>query len=159
VAKPLAGGAANAVSVGVDAVSASVDAVSASVEAAPRIGASALRSAGLDGPGLLRRLERVLDSDQATAIAAVVGRSAALDELLRQLAANEGLWALIDVIAGSPAVRDAVTQQSVGLAGGVSRIVRSRARSVDDRIERVARPLGRQQPATAPAEPDPGTPQ
>jgi hypothetical protein len=199
--KPLAGGAAQAVSAGVDAapkvgatalrgtsavVSAGVDAapkvgatalrgtsavVSAGVDAAPRVGASALRSSALDGrrllsgldgrrlmSGLERALERALDSEQAAAIAGIVARSAALDEMLRQLAANDGLWALIDVIAGSPAVREAVTQQSVGLAGEVGNVVRGRARGVDDRIERVTR-FGRRGPPAAAAEPDPGVSQ
>jgi hypothetical protein len=149
VLKPVAGGAANAVSAGVDVVSAGVD-------AAPRIGASALRSTRLDGPGLLGRLERVLDSEQAAAVATVVARSAAFDELLRQMAANEGLWALIDVIAGSPAVREAVAQQGVGLADEVGYVVRSRARSVDDRIERITRLVGRRRSRPAGAEPHPG---
>jgi hypothetical protein len=59
------------------------------------------------------------------------------------------------VIAGSPAVRAAVTQQSVGLAGEVGYVVRSRARTVDDRIERITRLVGRRRRTAASAEPHP----
>ena len=48
------------------------------------------------------------------------------------------MWALIDVIAQSPAVTDAITQQGAGFADQVAAEVRERSRSLDARLERGA---------------------
>jgi hypothetical protein len=140
-AKPMAGWTAHAVWRG--------------VALAPRAAGVVLRTIGQDEVGRQQTLERVLNSEEAAAIARIVAGSAALDELLRHLPANDGLWNMIDLIAASPSVRSAVARQGVGFAGEVGLDVRTRARLVDDRIERAARSVGRGRARPAPAKADP----
>jgi hypothetical protein len=121
----------------------------------PRVAGAALRTIGQDEAGRQQVFETVLNSEEATAIARIVARSAALDELLRHLPANDGLWTMIDTIAASPSVRSAVARQGMGFAGEMGLDVRTRARLVDDRIERAARSVGRGRARTAPTQSDP----
>ena len=48
------------------------------------------------------------------------------------------MWSLIDEIAGSPAVTEAIAQQSVGFADHVAGTVRDRSRTADAKLERAA---------------------
>jgi hypothetical protein len=67
------------------------------------------------------------------------------------LPSSEAMWALIDVIAQSPAVTDAITQQGAGFADQVAGEVRERSRSLDARLERGAWRLLRRRARTPPA--------
>jgi hypothetical protein len=104
-------------------------------------------------------LERLLDSARLQAILAqVVGSSGAaqlidtffdsglFDRLVDRLLASDGLWRLVDVIAASPAVRAAVSQQGLGFADQVGDAVRARSRKGDRRLERAADRLMRRHP-------------
>jgi hypothetical protein len=62
-----------------------------------------------------------------------------LDVGVRQLLASEELWEMIDEIARSPAVGDAIAHQSMGLADEMADEVRIRSRRVDDWLERATR--------------------
>jgi hypothetical protein len=62
-----------------------------------------------------------------------------VDELVNRLIASEELWVLVDSIAKSPAVTEAIGRQSVGFADQVAGEVRARSRRADARLERVAR--------------------
>ena len=62
-----------------------------------------------------------------------------VDELVNRLIASEELWVLVDSIAKSPAVTEAIGRQSIGFAEQVAGEVRTRSRNADARLERVAR--------------------
>lgn len=123
-----------------DAALATLDAVLAS-----RLGAEAV--------------DRLLDSELAKrAIARAVERiademgegptldSPAMDRLVARLLESEELWLVVDEIAQSPAVTEAITRQSVSFADQVAGQVRDRSRSADARLERAARRVLRRPP-------------
>lgn len=128
------------------------------VGAAAELGVSVERRA-LDRLLESGELERLLASAQLQAIAAQVVRSegaaqlidtffdsALFDRLVDRLLSSDGLWRLIDVIAASPAVRAAVSQQGLGFADQVGEAVRTRSRKADRRLERAAERLMRNHP-------------
>ncbi len=104
-------------------------------------------------------VDRVLDSELAErAIARAVERvademgtgpaldSPAMDRLVARLLESEELWLVVDEIAQSPAVTEAITRQSVGFADQVAGQVRNRSRKADARLERAARRALRRPP-------------
>jgi hypothetical protein len=110
-------------------------------------------------------VDRVLDNELAKrAIARAVERvademgegpaldSPAMDRLVARLLESEELWLVVDEIAQSPAVTEAITRQSVGFADQVAGQVRDRSRSADARLERAARRVLRR-PPNGPASP------
>jgi hypothetical protein len=78
-----------------------------------------------------RVLERAIDS--------VFDDGRVIDELVTRLIDSEDLWVLVEEIAQSPAVTDAIGRQSIGFADQVAGGVRARSRTADERLERVAR--------------------
>jgi hypothetical protein len=72
-----------------------------------------------------------------------------VDETVTRLPEREALWALIDEVAQSPAVTDAITQQGMGFADQVADDVRGRSRHADARLERAALRLLRRHPPEA----------
>lgn len=80
-----------------------------------------------------------------------------VDDVVARVLESEELWLVVDEVARSPAVTDAITQQSMGFADQVAGVVRGRSLRADDRLERVARRLLRRSPngsaASAPVEP------
>jgi hypothetical protein len=103
-------------------------------DALDRVLGSALADDLLD-----RLVARAADSPEAERAARRVIDSRLFDAVLRQLLESEGLWLLVDEIAGSPAVTNAISQQSVGFANQMAGVVRDRSRTADDRLERLAR--------------------
>lgn len=108
-------------------------------------------------------VDRVLDSQLAKrAIARAVEQvademgegptldSPAMDRLVARLLESEELWRVVDEIAQSPAVTEAITRQSVGFADQVAGQVRDRSRSADARLERAARRVLRRGPSAEP---------
>jgi hypothetical protein len=93
----------------------------------------------LDGPELERAVETALDSAAAERLVGRVIESRLLDEAVRRLLESEELWLLVEEIARSPAVTDAITRQSVGFADQVAEGVRVRSRRADAWLERAAR--------------------
>ncbi len=93
-----------------------------------------------DSPGMERMVGRVLDSRL-------------LDTGMARLLASEELWEMVDEIAQSPAVSDAIAHQSMSFADEMAGEVRTRTRRIDDRLARAARKaFGRR------AEPGPDVP-
>ena len=91
-------------------------------------------AAALDSPAFERAVAQVLASRVVDeAIVEIIERT------LARLPESPALWQLIDEVAASPAVRAAVTQQSVGLAGELAEDVRTRSRRADDQLETAAR--------------------
>ena len=63
---------------------------------------------------------------------------------------GEELWLVVDEIAQSPAVTEAITRQSIGFADQVAGGVRGRSRNADAWLERAARRALRRPPAAPP---------
>ncbi|MDX6635225.1 MAG: hypothetical protein QOF06_1428 [Solirubrobacterales bacterium] len=155
-----------------DAALATLDAVLASrvgAEAVDRVLASELASRTLgkvlEGPlveavardvvryGVLERLaDSVLDSPAAERVLVRVLDSKLLDEAVRRLLEGDELWLVVDEVAQSPAVTEAITRQSVGFADQVAGGVRGRSRNADAWLERAARHALRRPPAGPPPE-------
>jgi hypothetical protein len=66
-------------------------------------------------------------------------RDGIADELVARLLESEELWLLVDEVARSPAVTDAISHQGAGLADQVAAVVRDRSRKADARLETAAR--------------------
>lgn len=110
--------------------------------------------AALESPGAERLVDRVVNNQSSERLVAHVIESRLVDEAVARLLESEDLWILVDEVARSPAVTDAITQQSLGFADQVAGVVRGRSRSADERLERMARRLLRRAPdGAAPAPP------
>ena len=75
-----------------------------------------------------------------------------LDEAVQRLLEGEELWLVVNEIAQSPAVTEAITRQSIGFADQVAGGVRGGTRSADAWLERAARRALRRPPAGPPPE-------
>ncbi len=98
-------------------------------------------SALLEGPfidNLAREIARRQVIQRITVEAIEAGEIA---PIIDALLAREELWVLVQEIAESPAVSEAVRQQSFGFADQVGDEVRGRSRSADDILARAARRL------------------
>src|SRR5450755_2220360 len=96
----------------------------------------------LGGPGrqaVLAGVELVLESAAAERLVRGVMESRLIDAVLAELLESDGLWVMIEEIAQSPAVTNAISQQGVGFANQMAGVVRDRSRTADDRLERLAR--------------------
>jgi hypothetical protein len=93
----------------------------------------------LEGPELERTIETALDSAAAERLVGRVIESRLLDEAVRRLLESEELWLLVEEIARSPAVTEAITRQSMGFADQVAGGVRAGSRRADLWLERAAR--------------------
>jgi hypothetical protein len=100
----------------------------------------------LEGPELERVIEQALESPAMERVVGRVIESRLLDEAVDRLLESEELWVLVEEIARSPAVTDAITQQSAGFADQVAGGVRARSRTADDWVERVVRRALRREP-------------
>jgi hypothetical protein len=77
------------------------------------------------------------------------------DQLIVRLLESQELWLLVDEIAQSPAVTEAITQQSLGFADEVADEVNVRTRRADAIAERIARRLLRRRARVEPPQPPP----
>ncbi len=151
----LAGPARRAVLSTVDAALSSLDAALTSPLAA-EVG-ERIRTSALAVDVLQPLLQRAIDSPEAERLMRNVVDSRLVSGLLAELPDNDGLWALIDEIAQSPAVTEAISRQSLSFADQMAGVVRSHSLSADDRVERLARRLARRRPRDS-AAPDGGSP-
>jgi hypothetical protein len=93
-----------------------------------------LLGVALDSPGMERLVTRAVQSRLTEATMARL-----VDDAVVRLPQSEALWALVDEVAQSPAVMDAITSQSRGVADDVASDLRDRSRDADDWLERTAR--------------------
>ena len=102
--------------------------------------------------GLVERaIERALDEGIVErAVDRVFDERRVIDEAVTRLIESEDLWVLVNVIAQSPAVTDAIARQSVGFADQVAGGVRKASRQADARLEHAARRALRRPPRSAP---------
>jgi hypothetical protein len=113
----------------------------------PRVADELLRSGVIDqigrrlatGPELDRMLTGVLDSEALTRLIDRTLESSVVDASVARILASEELWIVVEEIAQSPAVTDAIAHQGVGFVDQVAGELGERSRSVDDRLERGAR--------------------
>jgi hypothetical protein len=97
---------------------------------------------------------QVVESDGATQLIDTFFDSGLFDRFVDRLLASDGLWRLVDVIAASPSVRAAVSQQGLGFADQIGDAVRARSRKGDRRLERAADRLRRRHPTESPIPPE-----
>jgi len=64
-----------------------------------------------------------------------------MDEAVARLLESDDLWVLVDEIARSPSVTDAISHQGMGFADQVAAAVRERSLRADARLEHAARRL------------------
>ena len=99
----------------------------------------------LDGPELERIVTAALESPGVQRLVIGVVESPLIDRVLdtvvERLPESEEMWLLVDQIARSPAVTEAITQQSMGFADQVAGEVRIRSQRADAGMERVAQRL------------------
>lgn len=94
--------------------------------------------------GTERLADRILDSPLARRIGQQAVDAGVVDALLDRLAEREVFWRLIDTIAGSAAVTEAIAVQSRSAVTDVVDGVRDGAAQADDWLERIAlRVVGR----------------
>lgn len=123
------------------------------VVASPLVDRTAQRL--LTGPEVERLLDMVLRSDRVEQLLGEALESRLVDETITRvmeetitrLLASEGLWVLIDEVAASPAITEAITQHGVGFADQVADEVRERTRHADAWMETLARRLLRRRAA------------
>jgi hypothetical protein len=121
----------------------------------PAIGAALQRAA--KGPAIRQVIDELFDSGLIDQVIDRLFDSGTMDRLLLRLLDSDALWQLIDVIAASPAVTAAISQQGLGFADQVGEEVRERSRKADDWVERAARRLIHRPPRALPPEPGPST--
>jgi hypothetical protein len=99
----------------------------------------------LEGPEMERIVARAIESPGAERMVARVIESRLLDEAVVRLLKSKDLWLLVDEIARSPSVTQAISHQSVGFAEEMAGVVRTRSQKADARVERIARRLLRRE--------------
>jgi hypothetical protein len=97
----------------------------------------------LASPRFQAVVAQVVRSDGATQLIDTFFDSGLFDRFVDRLLASDGLWRLVDEIAASPKVREALSQQGLGFADQVGAAVRTRSRKGDRRLERAADRLTR----------------
>lgn len=100
--------------------------------------------------------ERVLTGPEAEHILAAALRSGLFDDAVTGLLKTDGLWRLVDEVARSPSVVEAIAHQGTGFAEQVGERARSRSRRADAWVERVAR--GKRRQDAEHAQPDTNAP-
>jgi hypothetical protein len=131
---------------------AAIDATLASrvaAEAVDRIVASELVGRAVERLLATDALETILASAYEAAVPERIIDSRLVDEFVERLLQSEELWVLVDEIARSPAVTEAIGTQGIGFADQVAGVVRDRSRTADERMERLARRVLRRKPAAA----------
>jgi hypothetical protein len=88
----------------------------------------------LDSPGMERLVTRAIQSRLTEDTMARL-----IEDAITRLPQTQALWALVDEVARSEAVSDAITQQGLGLADEVAEDLRERSRDADAWLERTAR--------------------
>jgi hypothetical protein len=104
----------------------------------------------LEGPELERVVEAALESPTVERLIQSTIESRLVDQAVLRLLESDDLWLLVEEIARSPAVTDAIARQSVGFADQVADGVRGRSRVADAWVETRARRLLRRAPAQPP---------
>ncbi len=97
--------------------------------------------------GSERVADRILGSPLARHVGHRLVDSGALDAVFDRLGARASFWAMVDEVASSPSVTDAIAQQSRSAVTDVVDGVRDGTAQADDWLERVAQRLVRRRSA------------
>lgn len=108
----------------------------------------------LTGDAIDLVLERIEAAGVAQRVAQRILEDGIAEQVVTLLLESEELWVLVDEIARSPSVTEAITHQSAGFVDQVTDTVRDRSRDADAWVERAARRLRRHR--TEPSAPLPG---
>jgi hypothetical protein len=87
--------------------------------------------------------ERVLAGPEAERLLAVALRGPLVEEAVTQLLENQATWVLVDEIARSPSVTEAIAHQGTGFFDQVAERARDRSRHADTVVQRFAARLSR----------------
>jgi hypothetical protein len=98
--------------------------------------------------------DRVLSGPELERVLTAAFQSALPEELIGQLLESEAVWVLVDEIARSPSVTEAIAHQGTGFAEQVAAKARDRSRDADSGVQRLADRLRRRRRAPAKV-PDP----
>jgi hypothetical protein len=88
--------------------------------------------------------DRVLSGPELERIIVAAFQTALPDEVIAQLLASEAVWVLVDEIARSPSVTEAIAHQGTGFLEQVAAKTRERSRKADSRVQRLAERMSRQ---------------
>ncbi len=94
-------------------------------------------------------MQRVLAGPEAERILAATLEGPLVEETVSQLLENQAVWVLVDEIARSPSVTEAIAHQGTGFVDQVAERARDRSRNADALLERVARRLVKRRARTA----------
>ena len=100
----------------------------------------------LESPTIDRIVERVLESPSVERAIERVLESSLVSATTERVLVSAELQRVVERIANSPEVRNAIAQQSFGLADVVAQEVRSRSVTGDETAERIARSVLRRRP-------------
>jgi hypothetical protein len=98
----------------------------------------------LQSPEFEQAVAGAIESPATERLVARVIESRLLDHIVTRLLEREELWLAVEEIARSPAVTEAITQQSLGFADQVAAGVRAGSSGADAWLERAARRVRRQ---------------
>src|SRR4051794_6398162 len=93
---------------------------------------SGLIDDALSSPAFERLTQRVLDSASMERLVVRVIDSRLVDAAVAELLQSEELWLIVDEVASSQSVTDAIGRQGIGFAGQVSEAVREHSLRADD---------------------------
>jgi hypothetical protein len=113
-----------------------IERVSAHVLESPELERLVARS--LESPAVERVVAAAVDSPATERLVTRVIESRLIEETVTRLLESEELWLLVEEIARSPAVTEAITQQSLGFADQVAAGVRQGSTGADAWLERAA---------------------
>jgi hypothetical protein len=85
--------------------------------------------------------ERAFSGPELERMLAAAFASALPEEVIAQLLASEALWILVDEIARSPSVTEAIAHQGTGFFEQVAARAREHSRQADTRVQRIAHRL------------------
>lgn len=95
--------------------------------------------AALAGDAVDRVLERIEAAGVAQRIAERILEDGIAEQIVALLLESEELWVLVDEIARSPSVTEAITHQSAGFVDQITDTVRDRSRDADSWVQGAAR--------------------
>lgn len=127
--RPLAGPVGAAAEAGIGLQRRAIDRLLDSGELEHLLGSSRLQAA----------IAQVIESDGAKMLVDAFFDSGLFERFVDRLLDSDALWHLVDVIAGSPAVTAAISQQGLGFADQLGTVLRGRSRKADDWLEHRAR--------------------
>jgi hypothetical protein len=120
-----------------DAALAALDALLASRLFAELVERASTRM--LEGPELERIVDALLESPMMETLVGRAIESRLLDTAIERLLEGDALWRLVEEVARSPAVTEAIAHQGFGFADQVAGGVKERSRSADAWLERAVK--------------------